>query len=435
MAISLPRLGKSKPNPNAEQNQQRQARPEQRVARPTGTAAPQAQRPQQTQRPQAAAPTSAPPQAVSSQSSGNPQQEVSKSPQGFGTSQEEMFKCLARSKDRGSSDIIFSVGLPPMFRVNGKIERDKFPILNSDMVKKMVYSILRQDQIAEYEATHELDLSLSVPGIARYRVNVYRQKRCVSAAFRAITESIPTFKELGLSKPIESLALLPRGLVLVTGPTGSGKSSTLAAMVDLINEKKHGHIITVEDPIEYVHKHKNCIVDQRELKTDTESFTVALRYVLRQDPDTILVGEMRDLETISAAISAAETGHMVLSTLHTQDAAQTVDRIVDVFPSFQQDQIRAQLSTTLRGIISQQLIPKIGGGRVAAREILLVTSAIANLIREGKTYQINSAIQTGTKLGMISMDACLNSLYHQNIITYEDAIAKAIYRENIKPNI
>ncbi|MCJ8345811.1 type IV pilus twitching motility protein PilT [bacterium] len=346
-----------------------------------------------------------------------------------------MFKCLTRSKERGSSDIIFSVGLPPMFRVGGKIERDKFPILNSDMVKKMVYSILRQDQIAEYETDHELDLSLSVPGIARYRVNVYRQKRCVGAAFRAITEEIPTFKELGLGKPIQSLALLPRGLVLVTGPTGSGKSSTLAAMVDLINEKTTGHIITVEDPIEYVHKHKSCIVDQRELKTDTESFTIALRYVLRQDPDTILVGEMRDLETISAAISAAETGHMVLSTLHTQDAAQTVDRIVDVFPSFQQDQIRAQLSTTLKGIISQQLIPKIGGGRVAAREILLVTNAIANLIREGKTYQINSAIQTGAKLGMISMDACLNELYHQNIITYEDAISKAIYRENIKPNI
>ncbi|PCJ19621.1 MAG: type IV pili twitching motility protein PilT [Candidatus Cloacimonadota bacterium] len=346
-----------------------------------------------------------------------------------------MFKCLARAKDRGSSDIIFSVGLPPMFRVGGKIEKDKFPILNSDMVKKMVYSILRQDQIAEYERDLELDLSLSVPGIARYRVNVYRQKRCVGAAFRAITEEIPTFKELGLTPPIESLALLPRGLVLVTGPTGSGKSSTLAAMVDLINKKKHGHIVTVEDPIEYVHKHINCIVDQRELKTDTESFTIALRYVLRQDPDTILVGEMRDLETISAAISAAETGHMVLSTLHTQDAAQTVDRIVDVFPSFQQDQIRAQLSTTLRGIISQQLIPKIGGGRVAAREILLVTNAIANLIREGKTYQINSAIQTGAKLGMVSMDACLNNLYHQNIITYEDAISKAIYRENIKPNL
>jgi twitching motility protein PilT len=320
-----------------------------------------------------------------------------------------------------------------MFRVSGSLQKDKFPVLNPDMTKKLVYSLLRQDQIGEFESRMELDLSVTVPRVARFRVNVYRQKKFVGAAFRSITEEIPGFNALGLSKAVETLALLPRGLVLITGPTGSGKSSTLAAMVDLINEKTSGHIITVEDPIEYVHKHKNCIVDQRELKTDTESFPLALRHVLRQDPDTILVGEMRDLETIAAAISAAETGHLVLSTLHTQDSAQTVDRIVDAFPAYAQEQIRAQLSTTLRGILSQQLLPKKTGGRVAAREILLVTPAIANLIREGETYQIHSAIQTGQKLGMVTMDQSLNELYERGIISFEDAVSKAIYPENIKP--
>ncbi|MBW7877108.1 MAG: type IV pilus twitching motility protein PilT [Candidatus Cloacimonetes bacterium] len=345
-----------------------------------------------------------------------------------------MFKILGRAQAKGASDIILSVGLPPMIRVSGSLVRDQFPVLNPDMIKKLVYSFLRQDQIAIFEQSFELDMALSVPGIARYRVNVFRQKKCVGAAFRSITETIPSFEELGLPKPIETMALLPRGLVLVTGPTGSGKSSTLAAMLDLINQRKNGHIITIEDPIEYVHRHKNCVVEQRELKTDTESFTIALRQSLRQNPDTILVGEMRDLETISAAISAAETGHLVMSTLHTQDAAQTVDRIIDVFPSHQQEQVRAQLSTTLRGIVSQQLLPRKNGGRVAAREILLVTSAIANLIREGKSYQINSAIQTGAKLGMVSMDMSLMELYQKGLVTYEDAVSKAIYPENIKPN-
>lgn len=352
----------------------------------------------------------------------------------FGTAQQEMIKILRRSQERGASDVIISVGLPPMFRVSGTLVRDNFPVLNPDMTKKLVYALLRQDQIGEFEAKMELDLSITIPKVARFRVNVYRQKKFVGAAFRSITEDIPGFKDLGLSKAVETLALLPRGLVLITGPTGSGKSSTLAAMVDLINERTSGHIITIEDPIEYVHKHKNCIVDQRELKTDTESFPTALRHVLRQDPDTILVGEMRDLETISSAISAAETGHLVLSTLHTQDSAQTVDRIIDAFPAYAQEQIRAQLSTTLRGIISQQLLPRKTGGRVAAREILLVTPAIANLIREGKTYQIHSAIQTGQKLGMITLDQHLNELYQKGLITYEDAVSKAVYPENIKPD-
>jgi len=352
----------------------------------------------------------------------------------FGTAQEEMFGVLQRSHQQGASDIIFSVGLPPMFRVNGTLRKDDFPVLNPDMIKKLIYSLLRQEQIAQYEKSFELDLSVSIPGVARFRVNVYRQKKSVGAAFRSITETIPSFNELQLPKAVETLAMLPRGLVLITGPTGSGKSSTLAAMVDLINERKSGHIITIEDPIEYVHKHKNCIIDQRELKTDTESFPTALRYVLRQDPDTILVGEMRDLDTIGAAISAAETGHLVLSTLHTQDSAQTVDRIVDVFPAYQQEQIRAQLSTTLRGIVSQQLITKKGGGRVAAREVLIVTPAIANLIREGKTYNIPNAIQTGQKMGMITMDQHLGHLLDQGLITYEDAVGKAIFPENIKPN-
>jgi twitching motility protein PilT len=343
-----------------------------------------------------------------------------------------MFDILRRSSKYGSSDIILTVGLPPMFRSAGSFIKDQFPVLTADIIKKLVYSFLRQEQIAEYERDYELDLSLAVPGVARYRVNVFRQKKCVGAAFRTISEQIPTFEELELPKPIEHLAMAPRGLVLVTGPTGSGKSSTLAAMVNLINHRRNCHIITIEDPIEFVHKHINCIVEQRELKSDTHSFSAALRQSLRQDPDIILVGEMRDLETIQSAIRAAETGHLVFSTLHTQDSAQTVDRIIDVFPSHQQEQIRVQLSTTLVGVVSQQLLPSKKGGRVCAREILLVNSAISHLIRDGKTYNINSAIQTGAKLGMCTMDASLSDLYQRGLITHEDAMSKAISPDSIK---
>jgi twitching motility protein PilT len=424
MAISLPRPGmlkKTVSNPAVQKPAADAVRTEQRA-------------PQQ----QTAAPATAPRQAA-------PQQNASAPLQGaetpapirrvFGTAQEEMFSILRRGKELNASDVLLSVGLPPVFRVNGELIKDKFPVLSPDILKKLVYSFLRQEQVAEYERDYELDLSLSVPGIARYRVNVYRQKKFVGAAFRSISEEIPTLQDLNLSKAIEKLAMLPRGLVLVTGPTGSGKSSTLAAMINHINHRKSTHIITIEDPIEFVHPHINCVVDQRELKSDTYSFSTALKQSLRQDPDVILVGEMRDLETISAAISAAETGHLVLSTLHTQDSAQTVDRIVDVFPSHQQEQIRAQLSTTLRGIVAQQLLPAKNGGRVAAREVLLVTPAIANLVREGKTYQINSAIQTGHKLGMVTMDASLTELYQKGQITYEDALSKAVYPENIKPQL
>lgn len=350
----------------------------------------------------------------------------------YGTAQEEMFNILRRSAKYDASDIILTVGLPPMFRAAGSFVKDNFPVLTVDIVKKLVYSFLRQEQIAEYEGEYELDLSLSVPGVARYRVNVFRQKKCVAAAFRTISEKIPTFEELQLPKPIEHLALSPRGLVLVTGPTGSGKSSTLAAMVNLINHRRNCHIITIEDPIEFVHKHINCIVEQREIKSDTHSFSKALRQSLRQDPDIILVGEMRDLETIQSAIRAAETGHLVFSTLHTQDSAQTVDRIIDVFPSHQQAQIRTQLSTSLVGVVSQQLLPSQKGGRVCAREIMLVNTAISHLIREGKTFSINSAIQTGAKQGMCTMDSSLSELYQKGLITHDDALSKAIEPDSIK---
>ncbi len=326
------------------------------------------------------------------------------------------------SKAKQASDLLLTAGAPPMLRVHGNLIHTDYPPLIAKEVKELVYSLLSEDQRLTYERDKELDFSLGVGSDHRFRVNVYMQKGCVAAAFRPIPNTIPKLKDLGLPPLVYDLSFLPHGLILVTGPTGHGKSTTLASMIDLINTNKRYHVITVEDPIEYVHQHKNCIIDQREVGGDTKSFAVALKYVLRQDPDVILIGEMRDLETIQAALTAAETGHLVLATLHTNDAVQTIDRIIDVFPQHQQQQIRVQLSMSMKAVISQRLLPKKSGtGRVLAVELLKNMHSAANLIREGKTYQLYSVIETGTKEGMTTMDASLIRLCQKGIITMEEA--------------
>jgi twitching motility protein PilT len=321
-----------------------------------------------------------------------------------------------------ASDLHITAGLPPMVRIHGKVQPLDYPPLTPNVTRELIYDILSNDQRQRLENEWELDFSYSVPRLARFRVNVYFQKGSLGAAFRAIPEVIKSISELGLPEAVEDMTEKPRGLVLVTGPTGSGKSTSLAAMIDKINETRHEHIMSVEDPIEFLHNHKKCIVNQREVNQDTKSFAQALKHVLRQDPDVILVGEMRDLETISLAVTAAETGHLVFGTLHTQDTPQTVDRIIDVFPPHQQHQIRAQLAIALQGIITQTLIPRIDGrGRVVACEVLVPTPGVRNLIREGKNHQIYSAIQTGGKYGMQTMDAALVQLVRRGRITEEEA--------------
>jgi twitching motility protein PilT len=306
----------------------------------------------------------------------------------------------------GGSDLHLTAGTPPVVRVNGELEAlEKYPVLTPRSLQGMIYAILPQKLRERFEQELELDMSYSLPGQARFRVNVYQQRDALGAAFRLIPFEIKRLDALGLPGVVADLARFPRGFVVVTGPTGSGKSTTLAGMVDVVNEERAGHIMTVEDPIEFLHKHKRCIVNQREVGADTHGFGQALKHVLRQDPDVILVGEMRDLETISTAITAAETGHLVFATLHTQDAPQTIDRIIDVFPPHQQQQVRVQLSTTLQGVVTQQLIQTADGkGRVAAAEVLVTTPAIRNLIREGKVHQIYSAMQAGGRFGMQTMD-------------------------------
>lgn len=322
----------------------------------------------------------------------------------------------------GASDLHITVGIPPMVRVSGKVQPLDYPPLTQNVTRETIYDILSNDQRQRLENEWELDFAYTLPRTARFRVNVYFQKGSMGAAFRTIPHEIKSFRDLGLPKAIEDLTEKPRGLVLVTGPTGSGKSTTLASMIDRINETRQEHIMSVEDPIEFLHNHKKCIVNQREVNQDTKSFAQALKHVLRQDPDTILVGEMRDLETIHLAVSAAETGHLVFGTLHTQDAPQTVDRIIDVFPSHQQSQIRTQLANALQGIITQTLIPKRDGkGRVVACEILIPTPGVRNLIREGKNHQIYSAMQTGGKFGMQTMDAALVELMRKGHISREEA--------------
>jgi twitching motility protein PilT len=346
----------------------------------------------------------------------------------------DLAELLRYAVEYGASDLHLTAGRPPMVRISGRLIPSGYETaLTPDDTKALIYSILTDDQKARFEEEHELDFSIGIPGVSRFRVNIFLQRGSVAGVFRAIGENIPTVESLGLSETICQLALLPRGLVVVTGPTGSGKSTTLAAMIQLINEQKEAHIVTIEDPIEFVHPHLRCTVNQRELGHDTHSFPRALKSVLREDPNVILVGEMRDLETIAAALTLAETGHLVLSTLHTQDAAQTVDRIIDVFPPYQQEQIRVMLASSLKGVVSQILLPRADGqGRVAAREVMVVTPAIAAIIREGKTHQIYSAIQTGTRDGMSTMEKALAGLHAEGLITEEDALSKANHPQEFR---
>jgi len=316
---------------------------------------------------------------------------------------------LGRLLDAEGSDLHLTAGSPPVIRVHGDLERlEDYPEMSPRALQGMVYAILPQKMRERFEQELELDMSYSLPGRARFRVNVFMQRDALGAVFRVIPFEIKHIEELGLPPVVADLARFPRGFVVVTGPTGSGKSTTLASMVDVVNTERAGHIMTVEDPIEFLHKHKTCIVNQREIGADTHGFGQALKHVLRQDPDVILVGEMRDLETIGTAITAAETGHLVFATLHTQDAPQTIDRIIDVFPPHQQQQVRVQLSTTLQGVVTQQLIPTADGlGRAVACEVMVATPGIRNLIREGKVHQIYSAMQAGGRYGMQTMDMSL----------------------------
>jgi len=333
---------------------------------------------------------------------------------------------LIEVMELGASDLHLTAGSPPMIRKRGQLQALDYPPLTPQVTRETIYSFLTNDQRKKLENDLQVDLSYSIPGRARFRVNAYFQRASLAAAFRLIPTEMPRFESLGLPAAIREFTKKPRGFVLVTGPTGSGKSTTLASMIDLINRERHDHIMTVEDPIEFLHRHQSCIVNQRELGADAESFALALKAALRQDPDVILVGEMRDLDTISTALTAAETGHLVFATLHTQDAAQTIDRVVDVFPPTQQHQVRMQLSVSLQGIVTQQLLPTADGrGRTVACEVLVPTPAVRNLIREGKTHQIYSALQTGGAHGMQTMDAALAQLVRERKITRELAEARS----------
>jgi twitching motility protein PilT len=341
---------------------------------------------------------------------------------------------LNQAVEKKCSDIHITVGVPPMVRVDGQITPlEGYDRLNSEDTKVLGYSLMNQEHMKRLEQKGEVDFSYSIPAVGRFRVNVFIQRGSVSVVLRVLSSRVPTIDELGLPPVFKELALKPRGLILVTGPTGSGKSTTLASMIDYINNNRRGHILTLEDPIEYLHRHNRCIVNQREIGDDSHSFSSALRASLREDPDVLLVGEMRDLETISIAISAAETGHLVLSTLHTVNAAQTVDRIIDMFPSGQQQQIKVQLAGVLQGVISQQLMRTMDGhGRIAALEILLFTDAIRNVIREGKTQQIPSMMQTAFAQGMLTMDYSLAQLVKNHKITLQDASLHCTDAEMLK---
>jgi len=334
---------------------------------------------------------------------------------------------------KNGSDLHLAVGIPPVIRIDGELLATNYPPLDPQHTQRLVYDILTDEQIQRFESTLELDCSHQLYNISRFRVNVFRDRGNVAAAFRVIPTKIPTVRDLNLPPVVEELARRPRGLILVTGPTGSGKSTTLAAMLGQINTERSVHIITIEDPIEYMHTHKRSIINQREVGQDTLAFANALRAALREDPDVLLVGEMRDLETMQLAIHAAETGHLVFATVHTNSAAQTVDRIVDVFEPSQQEQIRIMLSNNLVAVMSQQLLPRAGmPGRIAALEIMVASPAIRNLIRESKAHQVTSIIQTSAHLGMQTMDQCLRDYYQRGLITYEDAMARAMNQEELK---
>lgn len=319
------------------------------------------------------------------------------------------------------------MGVPPILRINGNLVRIEHEVLTVAATHELFTKITTVQQQEYFKERGEIDFSFAIFGLSRFRVNAFRQRGSTAVVIRVVNENIPTLEELGHPPVLKTLATQARGLVLVTGPTGSGKSTTLAAMINLINQERSCHILTLEDPIEYLHKHRKSIVNQREMHSDTASFTIALRAALREDPDVILVGEMRDPETIATAITAAETGHLVFATLHTGSAAQTIDRIIDAFPAHQQQQIRIQLSVTLQGIVAQQLLPRLDKkGRIAALEILIATPAVRNIIREGKTHQLTSVIQTGAKFGMQPMDIALRDLYRRGTISYDEAISHAI---------
>jgi len=341
---------------------------------------------------------------------------------------------LKRMLKENASDLHISVGSPMQFRIDEKLVPVDNKILSQEEAKSVIYSLLKKEQIDLFEKNLELDLSIGIENLARFRINVFMQRSFIGCAIRLIPYDIMTFEQCGLPvNVVKEFCGKPKGLILVTGATGSGKSTSLASMVDYINSRKSGHIITVEDPIEFVHKNKKCIVDQREVYSDTHSFVAALKHVLRQDPDVILIGEMRDLETIESALIIAETGHLVFATLHTSDCVQTINRVVDVFPAHQQQQIRTQLSFVLLGVLSQQLIPnKEGKGRVLATEILVTTPAIRSMIRESKVHQIYSSIQTSKGEGMRTMNQTLSELCNKGIISREDAIARSVYPGELK---
>ena len=338
-----------------------------------------------------------------------------------------LYELLSMMIEKNASDLHITTGSPPRFRIDGKLMHIDEPPLTPTDTKSVCYSILTDAQKHKFEENNELDLSFGIKGLSRFRGNIFMQRGAVAGAFRTIPFGIRGFKELGVPEIVNELVKKPRGLILVTGPTGSGKSTTLAAMVDKINSERYDHIITIEDPIEYLHTHKKCLINQREVNADTTSFKTALRYVLRQDPNVVLIGEMRDLETIEAALTVSETGHLTLATLHTSSAVQTINRIIDVFPPHQQEQIRVQLSFVIEGILAQQLIPKKSGqGRALAVELLVPNPAIRNLIREDKIHQIYSMMQTGqAKFGMQTMTQSLFDLYSKGLLSYEDAIGRS----------